>query len=51
MWYVNSVVKYLVEEAKADLNKPNNMGDTALSVACFWGRVRQLTLLLENGTF
>jgi ankyrin repeat protein len=46
----NSVVQYLVEEAKAELNKTNNMGDTALSVACFWGRV-SLIFSMNYNTF
>ena len=34
------VVRYLIE-AHADLDKTNQLGDTALAIACFWGQVRR----------
>lgn len=34
------VAKYLVNEAGANVNAVNHRGDTALSLAAFWGRVR-----------
>ena len=34
------VAEYLVNEAGANVNAVNHRGDTALSLAAFWGRVR-----------
>lgn len=36
------MAEFLVQEAGAEVNKMNNRGDTALSLAAFWGRVRHL---------
>ncbi|CAM9655973.1 unnamed protein product, partial [Chrysoparadoxa australica] len=43
------VVRYLVEEAKADINATNNRGDTALHIAGFWGHIEIVKFLLAAG--
>eukprot|EP00903_Cladosiphon_okamuranus_P010940 g10332.t1 len=41
------VVEYLVNEAGANVNAVNHRGDTALSLAAFWGRIDCLKFLLS----
>lgn len=38
------VAEYLINDAKANVNAMNHRGDTALSLAAFWGRVRPIAL-------
>ncbi|CAM9316596.1 unnamed protein product [Choristocarpus tenellus] len=45
-----SIVRYLVEEAGANINVTDNMGDTALNSAYYWGQVEVLKILLEQGS-
>ncbi|CAM9371585.1 unnamed protein product [Ectocarpus fasciculatus] len=41
------VTEFLVKEAGANVNATNHRGDTALSLAAFWGRLDCLKLLLS----
>ncbi|CBN80282.1 conserved unknown protein [Ectocarpus siliculosus] len=42
-----AVTEFLVKEAGANVNATNHRGDTALSLAAFWGRLDCLKLLLS----
>ncbi|CAB1117151.1 unnamed protein product [Ectocarpus sp. CCAP 1310/34] len=42
-----AVAEFLVKEAGANVNATNHRGDTALSLAAFWGRLDCLKLLLS----
>lgn len=43
------IVRRLVADYKADVNKPDRDGDTPLSVACYAGRRHIVNYLLANG--
>ncbi|CAN0120483.1 unnamed protein product [Scytosiphon promiscuus] len=43
-----AVAEYLIKEAEANVNAMNHRGDTALSLAAFWGRVRPTTLYITR---
>lgn len=41
-------MEYLVKEAGAEVNATNHRGDTALSLAAFWGKVRVSLALTQD---
>lgn len=45
VWLIFRVAEYLVKEAGVNVNAMNHRGDTALSLAAFWGRVSLVGLL------